>query len=167
MVLVNTARALKYLEDFGERQAQLFQVLDKYHLLPDNFENLKLQFGFLKTASSKNFDHLQRAINVQQLCVATICTYINSILPRLMRLEQTVLELQKKITTEQDGVQIIALEYDPDIDKLQPPTQHANTVVVSMQEYFSPSQSDTSDAAESQAEDNTVAKQSDNAYYNS
>ena len=54
-----------------------------------------------------------------------------------MRLEQTVLEFQKKITTEQDGVQINALEYDPDIDKLQPPTQHANTVVMSMQEYFS------------------------------
>ena len=65
VVLMNTARALKYLENFSERQAQLFQGLDKYHL-PDNFENLKLQFGFLKTASSKNFDHLQQAINTQQ-----------------------------------------------------------------------------------------------------
>ena len=47
-VLVNTARALKYLEDFGQRQSQLFKVLEKCHLLPDNFENLQSQFGFLK-----------------------------------------------------------------------------------------------------------------------
>ena len=39
-VLVNIARALKYLEDFGQKQSQLFTVLEKYHLLPDNLENL-------------------------------------------------------------------------------------------------------------------------------
>ena len=48
IVLVNTARALKYLEDFGQRQSQLFKVLEKYHLLPDNFKNPQSQFGFLK-----------------------------------------------------------------------------------------------------------------------
>ena len=48
IVLVNMARALKYLEDFGQRQSQLFKVLEKYHLLPNNFENLQSQFGFLK-----------------------------------------------------------------------------------------------------------------------
>ena len=40
IILVNTARALKYLEDFGQRQSQLFTVLEKYHLVPDNLENL-------------------------------------------------------------------------------------------------------------------------------
>ena len=39
IVLVNTARALKYLEDFGQRQLQLFTVLEKYHLVPDSLEN--------------------------------------------------------------------------------------------------------------------------------
>ena len=34
IVLANTARALKYLEDFGECQSQLFTVLERYHLLP-------------------------------------------------------------------------------------------------------------------------------------
>ena len=38
------ARALKYLEDFGQRQSQLFKVLEKYHLFPDNFKNLQSQF---------------------------------------------------------------------------------------------------------------------------
>ena len=41
IVLVNMARASKYLEDFGQRQSQLFTVLEKYHLLPDNLENLQ------------------------------------------------------------------------------------------------------------------------------
>ena len=93
IVLVNTGSTLKYLEDFGQRQSQLFKVLEKYHLLPDNFENLQSQFGFLKKATSKNIEHLQQAINVQQTCAATICTYINNILPRITKLEQTVLEL--------------------------------------------------------------------------
>ena len=110
------ARALKYLEDFGQRQSQLFKVLEKYHLLPDNFKNLQLQFGFLKQATSKNIEHLQQAINVQQTCAVTICTYINSILPRIMKLEQTVLEIQQKITMDKDRVQKNALDYGPDID---------------------------------------------------
>ena len=59
----NPARALKYLEDFGQRQSQLFKVLEKYQLLPDNFENLQSQSGFLKQATSKNIEHLQQAIS--------------------------------------------------------------------------------------------------------
>ena len=82
--LINTARALKYLEDFGKQQSQLFAVLEKYHLLPDNLENIQSQFGFLKKATSKNIEHLQQAISVQQNCTATICTYINNILPALL-----------------------------------------------------------------------------------
>ena len=66
IVLVNMARALKYLEDFSQRQSQLFKVLEKYHLIPDNFENLQSQFGILKQATLKNIEHLQQAINVQQ-----------------------------------------------------------------------------------------------------
>ena len=95
IVLVNTARALKYLEDFSEQQSQLFTVLEKYHLLLDNLENLQSQFSFLKEATSKNIEHLQQAISVQQNCTATICTYINNILLCITKLEQTVLELQK------------------------------------------------------------------------
>ena len=40
IVLVNMARVLKYLEDFGQRQSQLFTVLEKYHPVPDSLENL-------------------------------------------------------------------------------------------------------------------------------
>ena len=95
IVLINTARALKYLEDFSEWQSQFFTVIEKYHLLPDNLDILQSQFSSLKKATSKNIEHLQQAISVQQNCSATICTYINNILPCITKLEQTVLELQK------------------------------------------------------------------------
>ena len=130
IVLVNMARALKYLKDFGQRQSQLFK--EKYHLLSDNFSNLQSQFRFLKQATSKNIELLQQGKNVQQTCAATICMYINSILPHIMKLEQTVLKLQQKITTDQDRVQINALHYDPDIDGPPDPRRHANTAVVSV-----------------------------------
>ena len=52
-ILVNTDRALKYLEDFGQRQLQLFTVLEKYHLVPDSLENLLSQFHFLKEATTE------------------------------------------------------------------------------------------------------------------
>ena len=41
IVFVNTARALKYLEAYRQRQSQLFTVLEKYHQVPDSLEDLK------------------------------------------------------------------------------------------------------------------------------
>ena len=93
--------------------------------------------------------------------------YINSILPRTMKLEQTVLELQQKITTEQDRDQINTTDYDPDIDGPQPPRHRTNTVVVSVQEHFTPSEPEILDAAESQAEDDAARESSDFIYHNS
>ena len=121
----------------------------------------------MKQATSKNIEHLQQAINVQQTCTATICTYINSILPHIMKLEQTVLQLQQKITTEQDTVQINALDFDLDIFGPQPPRSHTNTVVVSVQECPTPSEPEVLDATESQAEDNTARESADFIYQNS
>ena len=103
---------------------------------------------------------------MQQTCAATIYTYINSILPRITKLEQTALELQQKITMDQDRVQINAPYYDPDIDGPQHPRRHANTAVVSVQDHFTSSESEISDVAESQAEDHT-AKESPNQIYTS
>ena len=104
IVLVNTARALKYLEDFGQRQSQLFTVLEKYHLAPDNLENLQSQISFLKEATSRNVENLQQATTVQQIDSANLCTYINNILPCITKLEDAILRLEQKFTTEQDTI---------------------------------------------------------------
>ena len=100
ILLVNMARALKYLEDFGQWLSQLFTILEKYHLL-HSLENLQSQFGFLKQDTSKNVKHLQQAINVQQTYTANLCTYINNILPCITKLEEAILQLEQKFTTEQ------------------------------------------------------------------
>ena len=80
IILVNTARALKYLDDFRQRQSQLFTVLEKYHLVPDSLENLQSQFHILKQATSRNIENLQQAITVQQTYMANLCIYISNIL---------------------------------------------------------------------------------------
>ena len=133
IVLVNTARALKY---FGQRQSQLSTVLEKYHLLLDSLENLQSQFTFLKQATSKNIEHLQQAITVQQTYTANLCTYINNILPHITKLEETLLQLEQKIKTEQDTIQINAPDFDLDIDGPNIPRTHNNTAVVSVQEHL-------------------------------
>ena len=167
IILVNTARALKYQKDLCQWQSQLFKDLKKYNLLPDNFKNLQLQFGFLKKATLKNIEHLQQAINVQQNCAATICTHINNIIPYITKLEQTVLELQKRITTDHDRVQLNASDYDPDIDGSQSPRRHVNTAVVSVQDHFTPSESDILNVAESQAEEYSAEESPNPIHHNS
>ena len=160
IVLVNTARALKYLEDFGEQQSQLFTVLEKYHLLPNSLENLQSQFGFLKKATLKNIKHLQQAISAQQNCTGTICTYINNILPHINKLEQIVLELQKRIPMDHDRDQLNALDYNPDIDSPQLPTSHVNTAVVSVQDHLTLLDSQILDVAELEAENHSTEESS-------
>ena len=165
-MLVNTARALKYLENFGQRQSQLFTVLEKYHLLLDNLENLQSQFGFLKQATSKNVEHLQQVITVQQTYTTNLCTYINNILLHITKLEETILQLEQKITTEQDTVQINVPDYDPDINGPNPPRTHNNTVVVSVQEHLTSPEPEVSDATNFQEEE-TDRDPPDTPYNNS
>ena len=51
LVLVNMARALKFLESYGNRQTKLWKVLSKYDRLPDHFHDLQttLQTEFKST----------------------------------------------------------------------------------------------------------------------
>ena len=55
LVLVNSARALKFLESYAVRQAKLWKVLSKYDHLPDHFHGLKTtlhtEFNLLKKAT--------------------------------------------------------------------------------------------------------------------
>ena len=94
-MLVNTVRALKYPESYGQRQSQLFTVLEKYHQVPNGLEDLKCQFSFLKEATSRNIENLQEAITVQQTYTTALCGYINVILSRITKLEMTFRSLWK------------------------------------------------------------------------
>ena len=64
LVLVNTARALKFFESYASRQTKLWKVLSKYHNLLDHLHDLKTalqtEFELLKTATSKNVQNYRR-----------------------------------------------------------------------------------------------------------
>ena len=82
-----------------------------------------------------------------------MCTYINNILPHIIKLEETILQLQQKIITEQDTVQINAPDFDLDIDVPNLPRTQNNTALVSVQEYLTSPEPELSDATDFQEED--------------
>ena len=151
-MLVNTARALKYLEAYGQRQSQLFTLLEKYHQVPDGFEDLKSQFYFLKEATSRNVEHLQQAITVQQTFTTNLCGHVNVILSRITKLENNIQKLTEKFTTEQDTGQIDASDFDPDINGLDTQREHHNTAAVSVHELFTSPKPESIDASSTQEE---------------
>ena len=68
---------------------------------------------------------------------------------------------------DHDRVQLNALDYNPDVDGPQPPRRHANTAVVSVQDHFTPSESEILDVTESQAEDHSTDESPDPIHNNS
>ena len=95
---------------------------------------MKSQFHFLKEATSRSIENQQHATIVQQTYTASLCSYINNIFPQITKLEDTIHKLNHKLTTEQDTIQINALDFDPDIIGPNIPRAHNNTMVVSVQE---------------------------------
>ena len=152
IVIVNTAGALKYLEACGQRQSQLFTVLEKYHQVPDGLEDLKSQFYFLKEATPRNVENLQQAITVQQTYTTNLCGHVNIILSRITKLENDIQKLTEKFTMKQNTVQIDAPDFDSDIDRPDPQRVHHNTVVVSFQELFTSAEPESIDATKTQEE---------------
>ena len=85
-------------------------MLEKYHQIPNSPEDLKSQFHFLKRATSRNVENLQQALNLQQTYTTTLCGHVNVIFSRITKLETDIQKLMEKFMTEQDTVQIDALD---------------------------------------------------------
>ena len=119
-VLVNTVRALKFLESHRVRQATLWKVLTKYDKLPDHFHDLQTtlqtEFALLKKATSKNIEQFQDAINLQQRYTISLCSHVNTIYAKLAQLEKQIQTHCLYLHSQTDSVQINAPEYDSDID---------------------------------------------------
>ena len=94
LVLVNSARALKFLELYAARQAKLWKVLSKYDHFPDHFHDLKTtlqtEFNLLKKATSKNIENLQEAIQSQQAYTTALYGHTNSLYTKLVQLNRQV-----------------------------------------------------------------------------
>ena len=117
---MNTARALKFLESYGNRQTKLWKVLSKYDKLPDHFHDLQttlqIEFNLLKKATSKNIKNLHKAINLQQTYTTSLCSHVNTIYTKLAQLEKQIQTHCLCPNSQTDVVQINAPEYDSDIN---------------------------------------------------
>ena len=120
LVLVNSARALKFLESYAVRQAKLWKVFSKYHSLPDHFHDLKTtlqaEFNLLKQATLKNIENIQEAVQSQQAYTTALCGHINSLYTMLAQLDKQVQTHCLYPHPQLDVVQLNTPDYDPDID---------------------------------------------------
>ena len=120
LILVNTARALKFLESYALQQTELWKVLTKYHNLLDHFHDLKTtlqtKFELLKTATSKNIQNLQETVQAQQSYTTVLSGHIAALHTKLVHLDKQIQIHCVYPHPQSDAVQLNALDYDPDID---------------------------------------------------
>ena len=170
-LLVNTARSLKFLEEYTDRQTQVWKVLQKYHNLPDevddlhsHFESFKstieTDFKHLKEATSQNVQNIQTPLNIQQTYSSTLCTHINNIYNRLSELEKQI-QHHCMYPHQTDTVQINTPEYDSDIDGDNQPNTHNSQVTIPVQGTLNtPQESSILEDDNSTAPDNITISQS-------
>ena len=120
LILVNTARALKFLESYASQQTKLLKVLSKYHNLPDHFHDLKTtlqtKFEILKTATSKNIQNIQGAVQSQQTYTTVLSGHIITLYTKLAHLDKQIQIHCIYPHSQSDAIQLNAPDYDPDID---------------------------------------------------
>ena len=126
LVLINTARVLKFLESYAWRQTKLWKVLTKYHNLLDHFHDLKTalqtKFDLLKTTTSKNVQNLQETVQAKQAYTTVILSHIVAIHTKLVHLDKQIQIHCIYPHQHSDAVQLNALDQCPDIDGNTNPT---------------------------------------------
>ena len=142
-LLINTAHSLKFLEEYADRQAQIWKVLRKYHNLLDKVEDLhshfdsfksiiETDFEHFKEATSHNIQNIQTSLGIQQTYSSTLCTHVNNIYNKLSELQKHI-QHHCMYPHQTDTVQINTPEYDPDIDGDNQPNTDKKHVTVSIQ----------------------------------
>ena len=90
LLLVNTDRSLKLLEEYVDRQAQIWKIFQKHQTIPDDIQDLHFHFDdfknciekdfiFLKEATRKNVENFQSSLNLQQMYSTSLCSHVNNI----------------------------------------------------------------------------------------
>ena len=120
LILVNTARVLKFLESYALRQTKLWKVLSKYHNLLDHFHDLKTtlqtKLELLKTATSKNIQNQQEMVQAQQAYTTVLLGHIAALHTKLAHLDKQIQIHCIYPYPQLDAVQLNALDYDLGID---------------------------------------------------
>ena len=130
LLFVNTARSLKFLEDYVDRQALIWKIFQRHQIIPDDIQdlhfhiddfksNIEKEFAFLKEATRKNVENFQSSLNLQQTYSAALCSHVNNIYNKLVEIQQQLPHSNQHMNTG-DVIQIEAPDFDPDIDKALP-----------------------------------------------
>ena len=126
LLLVNTARSLKFLEEYADRQVLIWQVFRKHKNIPDDIcdlhlhiddfkANIKKEFNFLKEATRKNVENFQTSLNLQQTYSAAVCSHVNNIYHKILEIQQQLPHPTQHMNTG-DVIQINVPDFDPDIN---------------------------------------------------
>ena len=136
-LLVNTARSLKFLEEYVDQQALIWKIFQKHEDIPDNIQdlhfhiddfktNIEKEFSLLKEATHKNVENFQSSLNLQQTYSAALCSHVNNIYNKLAEIQQQLPHSAQHMNTG-DVIQIEAPDFDPDIDEVLPIPVDQNT----------------------------------------
>ena len=134
LLLVNTARSLKFLEEYADRHVLIWQIFRKHknilddisdlHLHIDDFKtNIEKEFNFLKEATCKNVENFQTSLNLQQTYSVALCSHVNNIYHKISEIQWQLPHSTQHMNTG-DVIQIDALDFNPDIDEGLPTQEH-------------------------------------------
>ena len=137
LLLVNTARSLKFLEEYADRQVLIWQIFRKHENIPDDISDLHLhiddfkvniekEFNFLKEATRKSVKNFQTSLNLQQTYSVALCSHVNNIYHKISEIQQQLPHPTQHMNTG-DVIQIDAPAFDPDINGGLPTKEHKET----------------------------------------
>ena len=163
LLLVNTARSLKFLEDYVDQQGQIWKIFQKHQNIPDDIQDLHFhiddfkskiekEYTLLKEATHKNVENFQTSLNLQQTYSTTLCSHVNNIYIKLAEIQQQLLHSNPHMNIG-DMIQIEAPDFDPDIDEALPLSMDQFTTNPEIQGSTTP----TSQPAEKMIEGRTPA----------
>ena len=132
LLLVNTAQSLKFLEEYADRQAQIWKIFQKHQTISEDFQDLHLHFdafknsiqkdfAFVKEATSRNVENFQTSLNLQQTYSTFLCSHMNNIYNKLVELQRQIQHRNPHMNSG-DTIQIEAPDFHPDIDDISPTT---------------------------------------------
>ena len=137
LLLVNTARSLKFLEDYADRQVLIWDIFQGHQMIPDYIQdlhsriddfksNIEKEFAFLKEATHKNVENFQSSLNLQQTYSVALCSHVNNIYYKLVEIQQQLSHSNQHMNTG-DMIQIEVPDFDSDIDKSLPISMDQST----------------------------------------
>ena len=138
---MNTARSLKFLDDYADCQGQIWKIFQKQQMIPDDIQDLHFyidnfknsidkEVTFLKEATHKNVENFQSSLSLQQMYSTSLCSHVNNIYNKLAELQWQLPHPNPHMNTGH-MIQVEAPDFDTDIDEVLPIStdQHTNVPV--------------------------------------